>query len=49
MDENNDLGLAKIIERLSALADVAKSPCERPIEPIDLVDAAESTQYVVGN
>ncbi len=43
MNENEDfdLGLAEIIEKLSALADEAKSLCERPIEPIDLADIAE--------
>ncbi len=43
MNENDgdDLGLAEIIEKLSALADEAKSLCERPIEPIDLTDIAE--------
>lgn len=40
-NENGDLGLAEIIEQLSALADEAKSLCERPIEPIDLADIAE--------
>ncbi len=43
MDENDggDLGLAEIIEKLLALADEAKSLCERPIEPIDLAEIAE--------
>lgn len=40
-DQGGELGLAEIIERISALADEAKSLCERPIEPVDLADIAE--------
>ncbi|WHA40577.1 hypothetical protein [Agrobacterium larrymoorei] len=40
-NENDDLGLTEIIERLSALADEARSLCERDIDPVDLADIEE--------
>lgn len=40
-DEGSELGLTEIAERLSALADEARSLCDEPVDAMDSSQTAE--------
>jgi len=40
-DEGGELGLTEIAERLSALADEARSLCDEPVQAVDVTSMGE--------